>query len=126
MEFELTDEQRMIRDTVREVARSEFAPRAKEIDETGRFPAENFQRLTDLGLMGLPVPERRDYQTLAGFVLDRLRHLPAIGESVEHRGFTFEVVDLESDVGHRADEIGHGAARVEPHPLDAEGAGIEA
>ena len=57
MDFQLTDEQRMIRDTVREVARGEFAPRAKEVDESGLFPAENFQRLTELGLMGLPVPE---------------------------------------------------------------------
>jgi alkylation response protein AidB-like acyl-CoA dehydrogenase len=58
VEFQLTDEQRMIRDTVREVARSEFAPRAKEIDDTGRFPAENFERLNELGLMGLTVPEK--------------------------------------------------------------------
>jgi alkylation response protein AidB-like acyl-CoA dehydrogenase len=57
VDFELTEEQRMIRDTVREVAQAEFAPRAKEIDETGRFPKENFERLTELGLMGLPVPE---------------------------------------------------------------------
>ncbi len=57
MDFELTDEQRLIRDTVREVAQAEFAPRAHEIDETGRFPAENFERLADLGLMGLPIPE---------------------------------------------------------------------
>ena len=52
--------------------------------------------------LGLPVPERRDYQTLAGFVLDRLRHLPSVGESVEHRGFTFEVVDLD---GRRIDMV---------------------
>lgn len=58
MDFELTDEQRMIRDTVREVAQSEFAPRAKEIDEEGRFPRENFERLNELGLMGLPLPEK--------------------------------------------------------------------
>jgi alkylation response protein AidB-like acyl-CoA dehydrogenase len=57
VDFELTDEQRMIRDTVREVAQSEFAPRAAEIDEEARFPAENFERLAELGLMGLPIPE---------------------------------------------------------------------
>lgn len=57
MEFELTDEQRLIRDTVRDVAQGEFAPRAREIDETGRYPSENFDRLVELGMMGLPVPE---------------------------------------------------------------------
>lgn len=57
MDFDLTDEQRMIRDTVREVAQAEFAPRAREIDEQGRFPSENIARLAELGLMGLPIPE---------------------------------------------------------------------
>ncbi len=57
MDFQLTDEQRMIRDTVREVAQAEFAPRAREIDEQGRFPSENIARLAELGLMGLPIPE---------------------------------------------------------------------
>jgi alkylation response protein AidB-like acyl-CoA dehydrogenase len=55
--FELTDEQRMIRDTVRDIAQAEFAPRAAEIDAEGRFPEENFRILADMGLMGLPIPE---------------------------------------------------------------------
>jgi alkylation response protein AidB-like acyl-CoA dehydrogenase len=38
--LDLTDEQRMIRDTVRELARGEFAPRASEIDVTEAFPRE--------------------------------------------------------------------------------------
>jgi alkylation response protein AidB-like acyl-CoA dehydrogenase len=57
VDFDLTDEQRLIRDTVREVAQAEFAPRAREVDETARFPEENFRRLAELGLMGLTVPE---------------------------------------------------------------------
>jgi alkylation response protein AidB-like acyl-CoA dehydrogenase len=57
VDFDLTDEQRLIRDTVREVAQGEFAPRAREVDEEARFPAENFRRLGELGLMGLTVPE---------------------------------------------------------------------
>ena len=50
----------------------------------------------------LPLPEKREYQTLAGFVLDRFGHLPAVGESVEDRGYRFEVVDLD---GHRIDMV---------------------
>lgn len=57
MNFELNDEQRQIRDTIREVAQAEFAPRAREIDETSRFPQENVDRLIELGFMGLPIPE---------------------------------------------------------------------
>ena len=58
MDFDLTDEQRLIRDTVREFAQNEVAPRAHEVDETGRFPAENFKTMADMGLMGLPYPEK--------------------------------------------------------------------
>jgi alkylation response protein AidB-like acyl-CoA dehydrogenase len=57
VDFELTDEQRLIRDMVRDVAQAEFAPRAREVDESARFPKENFDRLAELGLMGLPIPE---------------------------------------------------------------------
>ena len=58
MDFDLTDEQRLIRDTVREFAQNEVAPRAHEVDETGRFPEENFKKMAELGLMGLPYPEK--------------------------------------------------------------------
>ncbi|MFZ1104136.1 MAG: hemolysin family protein, partial [Hyphomicrobiaceae bacterium] len=46
--------------------------------------------------LGLTLPEKRDYQTLAGFVLAELRRLPAIGEHMEAHGWRFEVVDLDS------------------------------
>ncbi|MCB0215705.1 MAG: acyl-CoA dehydrogenase family protein [Caldilineae bacterium] len=58
MNFELSEEQRQIRDVIREVAQGEFAPRASAIDEAGRFPSENVERLVELGFMGLPIPER--------------------------------------------------------------------
>ena len=54
---DLTETQRMIRDTVREVATKEFLPRAAKLDETGEFPRENFKRLAEMGLVGIPVPE---------------------------------------------------------------------
>lgn len=40
MNLELTDEQRMIRDTAREFAAREVAPKAAELDKSGRWPAE--------------------------------------------------------------------------------------
>jgi len=58
MDLELTDEQRLIRDTVREFAQAEIAPRAREVDENERFPLENFAGMAELGLMGLPIPEK--------------------------------------------------------------------
>jgi len=55
--LDLTEEQAMIRDTAREVARSEFAPRALKADQTGEFPAENIRKMAELGLLGIPVPQ---------------------------------------------------------------------
>jgi len=55
--FELNEEQRLIRDTVRALARDVIAPRAAEVDAKGIFPRENFEAMAELGLMGLPYPE---------------------------------------------------------------------
>jgi len=55
--FDLTQEQTMIQSMVREFAEAEIAPKAAEVDRSGRFPAETFARMADLGLLGLPISE---------------------------------------------------------------------
>jgi short-chain 2-methylacyl-CoA dehydrogenase len=55
--FELTDEQRLLRDTVRDFARGEVAPVAEELDRTKSFPYELVAKMGELGLMGIPFPE---------------------------------------------------------------------
>jgi short-chain 2-methylacyl-CoA dehydrogenase len=57
MDFDLTQEQQLVRDTVREFAREKVAPVAEELDRESRFPYELVAELGELGLMGLPVPE---------------------------------------------------------------------
>ena len=57
MEFELTEEQRMIRDTAREFAAREIAPKAAELDKSGRWPAEILTKMAELGLMGVAIPQ---------------------------------------------------------------------
>jgi len=57
MDFDLSDEQRLIQSTVREFARQEVAPVAEEQDRTHSFPYEIVAKLGDLGLMGIPFPE---------------------------------------------------------------------
>lgn len=57
MDFELSDEHRLIRRTVREFAVEELAPVAEELDREKRFPYEIVARLGELGLMGIPFPE---------------------------------------------------------------------
>ncbi|HLF67818.1 MAG TPA: acyl-CoA dehydrogenase family protein [Gaiellaceae bacterium] len=57
MDFDLTPEQELIRDTVRTFARERVQPVAAELDLTARFPYELVAELAELGLMGLPIPE---------------------------------------------------------------------
>lgn len=57
MHFDLTSEQQMIRDAVRDFAAKVIAPHARHVDESGEFPAETFRKMGDLGLMGIPFPE---------------------------------------------------------------------
>ncbi len=57
MEIELNEEQTLLRDTVRRFAEEVVAPRAKEIDETGEFPRDFYDRAGELGLAGITVPE---------------------------------------------------------------------
>ena len=56
MSFKLTEEQLMIQSMVRDLSRSEFAPKAMERDKTKEFPADNLKKLAELGLMGMMVP----------------------------------------------------------------------
>lgn len=55
--FELTDDQRALRDTIREFAESEIAPHAGEWDEQHVFPTEVVRQLGELGAMGVVFPE---------------------------------------------------------------------
>src|SRR5580765_2996996 len=57
MNLDLTQEQQLVRDTVREFAREKVAPVAEELDREHRFPYELVAELAELGLMGLPLPE---------------------------------------------------------------------
>jgi short/branched chain acyl-CoA dehydrogenase len=57
LNFDLTQEQQLVRDTVREFAESRIAPVAAELDREHRFPYELVAELAELGLMGMTVPE---------------------------------------------------------------------
>ncbi len=57
MDFELTEEQQMIRKMVRDFAEKEIRPIAREMDALGEFPWEVIRKMGSLGLMGLPIPE---------------------------------------------------------------------
>ncbi len=55
--FDLTDEQRAFKETIREFAEAEIAPHAAEWDETHHFPVDVIRRLGEMGAMGVGFPE---------------------------------------------------------------------
>lgn len=57
MDFDLSDVQRQIRDAARDFAKKEVAPKAAEIDKSGRWPAELVKRMGELGFLGMTIPE---------------------------------------------------------------------
>jgi alkylation response protein AidB-like acyl-CoA dehydrogenase len=75
VDFELSDEQRLLRDTVRDFARQEVAPVAEELDRTKSFPYELVAQMGKLGLMGIPFP-----QEYGGGGADTLSYVLAVEE----------------------------------------------
>jgi putative hemolysin len=63
----------------------------------GHMPADDMMHLLEIAL-----PERRDYATLAGYVLANFNRFPQIGEHFDDGGWRFEVVDLD---GRRIDKV---------------------
>jgi alkylation response protein AidB-like acyl-CoA dehydrogenase len=57
MDFQLTEEQRLIQETARQFADEVIAPRARELDATCTPPTEFFGQLAELGFMGIIIPE---------------------------------------------------------------------
>src|SRR5213594_469668 len=55
--FYLSEDQRMIRDLARKIARERIAPRAAHYDETETYPEESIRALMDAGLYGIWLPE---------------------------------------------------------------------
>jgi len=57
MRIELSEEQKLLQESVRRFAEEVVRPRAKEIDQSGEFPREFFDQAGELGLAGVAVPE---------------------------------------------------------------------
>src|SRR5256885_8790400 len=57
LDFQLTDEQRLISETARDFADKEIAPRVRDNDRAGRFDRELASKLGEIGFLGAPVAE---------------------------------------------------------------------
>ncbi len=75
MNFELTEEQKMIRDTVRDFAEREIKPVAQALDEKSEFSYDLTQKMGELGLFGMTLPEK-----YGGQGLDTLSYIIAVEE----------------------------------------------
>lgn len=58
LDFELSEEAKMIQEMAKEFAQKEIVPIAAEIDKTGEFPSKTVQKMGELGLMGIEIPEK--------------------------------------------------------------------
>ncbi|MDY6853062.1 MAG: acyl-CoA dehydrogenase family protein, partial [Thermodesulfobacteriota bacterium] len=58
MDFDLTDEQKMIREMSRDFAEEVIAPRAEEMERTGEYPYDIIAKMGELGMLGIPFPEK--------------------------------------------------------------------
>jgi alkylation response protein AidB-like acyl-CoA dehydrogenase len=69
VQFDMTDEERMIQEAAREFANSEIAPVADANYSSGTFPLEIIKKLGELGFMGMLVPEKYGGTELGNFCL---------------------------------------------------------
>src|SRR2546428_3710303 len=60
MDFELSPEHEMIRQTARDFAEKEIRPVAAHVDKTGEFPKATIARMAGLGFLGMTIPEAYD------------------------------------------------------------------
>ncbi|WP_051556595.1 acyl-CoA dehydrogenase [Alkalihalobacterium bogoriense] len=87
MNFELTKEQTMIRDMVRDFAQNEVAPHARFVDESGQFPIDTFKKMGELGMLGIPFPE--EYGGSGGDTISYALAVEEIGRACGSTGLSY-------------------------------------
>jgi len=87
MDFNLTDEQKMTRNMVRDFANDVIKPRAIEIDVEATFPVDIFEEMGKLGLMGIPFPE--EYGGSGGDTISYALAVEEIGKVCGSTGLSY-------------------------------------
>jgi len=83
MNFELTEEQRLLKEMIKDFAQKEIAPKAKSLEDSKEFPRELLNRLGELGILGMTVPPeyggvKTDYLSLMLVLEEVSRASPAL------------------------------------------------
>ena len=89
MDFDLTEEQRLLRDAVIDFARGELNDDIVERDRTGAFSRETWAKCAGLGLLGLPIP--REYGGAGADAVTTLVALEALGYGCTDNGLIFSI-----------------------------------
>jgi alkylation response protein AidB-like acyl-CoA dehydrogenase len=93
MNFELTEEQLRIRDAIREFAETEIAPGAAEREKKQEFPREILRKLSEMGILGMMVPEE-----FGGAGADALSYILAVEELARVCASTAVIVSVNNSV----------------------------
>jgi butyryl-CoA dehydrogenase len=93
MLFQLTSEQLMIKNMVREFSRKVIAATASERDKTKEFPADNFKQMGELGLMGMMIPEE-----YGGEAADTISYVLALSEIAYSCASTSVVMSVQNSI----------------------------
>ncbi|MBI9036493.1 MAG: acyl-CoA dehydrogenase family protein [Bacteroidales bacterium] len=94
MDFELTEEQQLIRETVRDFAEREIKPIAQELDEKAEFSYELTEKIGELGLFGMYLPEK-----YGGQGLDVLSYIIAVEEIARIDGSQAATLAAQNSLG---------------------------
>jgi alkylation response protein AidB-like acyl-CoA dehydrogenase len=87
MNFELTSEQQMIKEMVRDFAEKEIRPKADHVDKTAEFPLDTFQKMGELGILGIPFPE--EYGGSGGDTVSYAIAVEEIGRACGSTGLSY-------------------------------------
>ncbi|MBN9655232.1 acyl-CoA dehydrogenase [Halobacillus sp. GSS1] len=94
MNLQFTDEQEMMRKMVRDFAEKEVAPAVERMEREDRFPSELLPKMGELGLMGVPIPEK-----YGGAEMDYISYIIAIHELSKVSATLGVILSVHTSVG---------------------------
>lgn len=94
MDLKFTDEQQMMRKMVRDFAEKEVAPAVERMEAEDRFPVELIPKMGELGLMGVPIPEK-----YGGAEMDYTSYIIAIHELSKVSATLGVILSVHTSVG---------------------------
>ncbi|MGL6166693.1 MAG: acryloyl-CoA reductase [Fusobacteriaceae bacterium] len=121
MDFEVTKSNKFLKKLLKEFTEKEVYPIAKEIDETGRFPRETFEKMAKLGLTGIHTPIE-----FGGAGGDEFSKIIAVEELSKKCATTGAMLSIHLLFGELIKKFGTNDQKIKYLPMMAEGGKIGA